>query len=184
MKTILLLPFLALALLASTPAFASTGSGYVIEFTSYNTAYSTYGCTFKVGLLPSSTSGTSYYVKDSATGFAATCLAVMLAAEFDDDVTLTYSSAGGYRYVSGLTSEDSTSGIPYLWTDDGTGTSSADKCMVTVTTSGGTEDRYVDDSGEEQAIACATLALMHFKGSATSTFTVSSGEIMKVIGAY
>jgi hypothetical protein len=164
------------------PAAASSASGYVIAYNAYNSAQS-YACYFIIGSSSSSTSGTTYVVDDTSGEFAATCDAAMLAMYFNDKLDVTYTSSGGYRMVSGIESDES-GNIPYFATNSSTGTSSADRCMATMTSSSGDIDAYVDDSNPEEDMTCGMLALMHFYGSASWTVNRTSGEINYLYGKY
>lgn len=167
-------------------AMASSASGYVTDFKLYKSTYSSWACDFRISSTSSSTSGTRYYVPDSSTAYDASCSAAFLAQQFNDKLTVDYTSVGGYRQVSGLSSEELTGDIPYYWTQDSTGTSSADRCMVTINSSGSTRDLYVDDAGDEQIVMCAFLALLHFHGSTTWSILwhTTSKEILSVSAAY
>lgn len=172
----------ALSAFVAPAALASTGSGYVISYTVRNSS-DTYACSFVLGSSSSSSSGTSYYVDDTSGEFAATCDAAMLAMAFNDLLSVTYSSSGGSRWVSGLESSES-GNIPYFATHNSTGTGSADRCLATMTSSSGDVDAYVDDNNPEENSTCAVLALMHFSGSASWSVNRSSGEITYLTGKF
>ena len=185
MRSIHLATSLSLLAVASAPAYAATtASGYVVAFQSYNSAQA-YSCAMIIGSSSSSTSGTTYYIDDSTSDDDdAICTMAMSAMYFNGQVTVTYTSTGGYRYATGLSSSRSSSNIPYLYADDATGTTSADKCYAVMTSSSGAIDAYVDDNSGEEIVTCAQLALLHFYGAASWYVYRTSGEIDYLYSVY
>jgi hypothetical protein len=174
----------SLLVLSSLPAtaLASTATGYVANFTSYNSAQS-YACAFQLSSSSSSTSGTTYIVDDVAGEYGATCLAAMLAEHFNQYLTVYYLTSGSSRMVEGVWASSS-GNIPTLKTNDYTGTSSADRCLATMNTTSGVNTYYVDDSGTDDDITCGLLALMQFRGSASWTVNHTSYEINYLYGQF
>ncbi len=170
--------------LGAAPAFATTASGYVVAFQSYNSGQA-YSCALVLGSSSSSTSGTTYYIDDSSsTDDDAICTMAMNAMYFNGSVTVTYTSSGGSRVATGLSSSRSSSNITALYSDDATGTTSADKCFAVMSGSSGSVDAYVDDDSSEEIVTCAHLALTHFIGSASWSVNRTSGEINYLYTVY
>jgi hypothetical protein len=171
---------LAAFAVSAQDASAASATGYVIDVVHYNsTAYSN-ACKFVVGTKATSTSGTTYYVKDSSTGYSSTCSAAMLAMYHDKSVTIRYTSSG-VRYADGLTSTGGSGPVDVYYAQNSAPAGSlADKCMIEEVTSSGTKDVYVDDVGAEEVTVCITLAMLHFLGSSSSYYSISttSSELM------
>ena len=172
----------ALALAPISSAWATTANGYVIGYQVENSAQS-FACAIILGSSSSATSGTTYYVDDTSGEFAATCDAAMLAMYFNDYLTLTYSTSGSTKYVSGLESSES-GNITYFATNSSTGSGSADRCLATMTTTSGDVEADVDDSNPEEDMTCNMLALMHFYGSGTWTVNRTGNEVNYLYGKY
>ena len=184
MRTLLPCLLVASAAFASSPAFASTASGYVVAFQSYNSAQA-WSCALILGSSSSSTTGTTYYIDDATSDDDdALCTMAMAAMYFNGSVSVTYSSSGGNRLITGMSSTRSSSNITAFYADDATGTSSADKCLAVMSGSGGSVDAYVDDNSGEEIVTCAHLALMHFYGSAGWSVNRTSGEINYLYSVY
>ena len=174
------LAVLATFVVGAQDAQAASATGYVIDIVHYNsTAYSN-ACKFVLGTKATSTSGTTYYVKDSSTGYSSTCSAAMLAMHYDKEVTLRYSSSG-VRYADGLTSSGGVGPVDVYYAQNSAPAGSlADKCMIEEITSSGVKDVYVDDIGAEEVTVCITLAMLHFLGTSSSYYSLStsSSELM------
>lgn len=175
---------IALALVATFSADASAAY-YVTNVTMANSGYTgDYACTIQLSTSPASSTGTTYWVDDNTGRFDAICSAAAMAMYFDDDVSVSTLVSGGHTYITALASAEP-GNIPSFTTHGTTATSGKDHCVATYATRSGTYAAGVDDDNPEEHVTCAALALMHFYGSASFTFsTATSGEINTVSMSY
>ncbi len=160
-------------LFALMSLFNTAHAEYVIQVDLYNSSYSGYACKLYMGSSSTSSTSTSTYNVDDVTDeSAATCIGAFLANYFGDSVTITTASP----YVGLTSSEPGT--ISYFATNVATGTSSADRCLATLTTTVGSATAYVDDTYEEEDVMCAAIGVLHFDGTSSWTISrASSGEV-------
>lgn len=176
----------ALTLAAATVSLPASAAYYVTSVTMANSSYtSAYACTIQLSTSPTATTGTTYLVDDVTGRFDAICSGAAMAMYFNDDVSVSTSTSGGYTYITSLASSETSGNIPYYTTHGTTTTNWKDHCVATMTTSSGSVAAGVDDDNPEEHVTCAALALMHFYGSASFTLSLAStGEINTIQMSY
>lgn len=157
---------LALTLVAS-PALASTYSGTPTKV-QINNSSNSYACAIVIGSV-------TFYVDDASGNFGATCLGAMSALENGQSITVSYYSSSGYYWAYGIYSAKTSSTVDYIYTNDYTGTSSADQCKAYVNGSTSTW-YYVDDGNPEEDITCGMMFMLQFNGKSW-TLGYSGSEV-------
>lgn len=153
---------IAAAFAISSSAFAASSiSGVPTSVEIYNSGWSGYACNIIIA-------GRSIYLDDVSGNFNSSCLGAAIARVNGRSITISYNISGGINYAVGIYSSNTASYVDYIYTNDYTGSSSADNCKGQLNLVAGTNWYYVDDGGPEDDSTCAALFLAQYYGSSFS----------------